>query len=281
MLGLDDLQWADPSSLLALGAIVGRVQHLPVGVIASLRPLPRRPELTTLLASLGRSGARVIEVGGLDPTAAETLVGDLVGSPPGPGLLAAVSKAAGNPLFIGELLSALDADGAMAIADGRADVHEPAALSSTLRLTILRRLLFLSEPALDVLRAGSILGSSFTLTDISVTMDQPAIDLLPAVAEALAAKVLEEDGDRVRFRHDLIRDAVYEELPRPRGAGCIAKPVSGWPPPVDRSSRSPSSSAAVPSRATPPRSPRSWRPAAMRRGRHRPSPSPGSAGRSS
>ena len=213
VLGVDDLQWADPSSLLTLAAIVRRVRDLPVALIACLRPFPRRPELTNVLSALAGAGARTMEVGGLEPPDTASLVGDLIGAAPGPRLMEVVSKAAGNPLFITELLSALGDDGAMAIADGRAEVDEPTELSSTLRLTILRRLIFLSDPALDVLRAGAVLGSSFTLTDLSVTMAQPAIDLLPALAEGLAAKVLEEDGDRLRFRHDLIRDAVYEELP--------------------------------------------------------------------
>ena len=33
------------------------------------------------------------------------------------------------------------------------------------------------------------------------------------LAEAIRARVLEDDGDRLRFRHDLIRDAIYEDLP--------------------------------------------------------------------
>jgi predicted ATPase len=40
-LGLDDLQWADPSSLLTLGAAARRLTDSPVALLASLRPLPR------------------------------------------------------------------------------------------------------------------------------------------------------------------------------------------------------------------------------------------------
>ena len=42
VLGLDDLQWADPSSLLTLGVLARRLTGLPVGVIGCLRPSPGR-----------------------------------------------------------------------------------------------------------------------------------------------------------------------------------------------------------------------------------------------
>ena len=41
----------------------------------------------------------------------------------------------------------------------------------------------------------------------------PALSLSEALAEAIAAGVLADDGTRLRFRHDLIRDAIYEDLP--------------------------------------------------------------------
>ena len=100
----------------------------------------------------------------------------------------------------------------MGFVDGRAEISE-SGLSPILRLTILRRLGFLSDAALGALRAASILGSGFTLADLSVTTAQSAIDLASAVAETLSARVLEEDGERLRFRHDLIRDAVYDDMP--------------------------------------------------------------------
>ena len=53
----------------------------------------------------------------------------------------------------------------------------------TLRLTILRRLSFLPDDTLHALRAASILGSGFTITDLSVTMARPALELFQVLAE--------------------------------------------------------------------------------------------------
>ena len=212
VIGVDDLQWADPSSLLTLAAVSRRLADLPVALIGCLRPSPRIPELDRLAGLLLDAGGRILAVRGLTERAVAELVAEAVAAVPGPGLLAGISGAAGNPLFVTELLGALAQEGAIETAGGRAEVAE-VTLPPTLRLTILRRLSFLSEDTLQALRAASILGSSFTVTELSVTMARPALELSVVLAEGIAGRVLEEDGAVIRFRHDLIRDAIYEDLP--------------------------------------------------------------------
>ena len=212
VIGVDDLQWADPSSLLTLAAVSRRLAYLPVALIGCLRPSPRIPELDRLVDLLLDAGGRILAVRGLTERAVAELVAEAVAAVPGPGLLAGISGAAGNPLFVTELLGALAQEGAIETAGGRAEVAE-VTLPPTLRLTILRRLSFLSEDSLQALRAASILGSSFTVTELSVTMARPALELSVVLAEGIAGRVLEEYGAVIRFRHDLIRDAIYEDLP--------------------------------------------------------------------
>jgi DNA-binding CsgD family transcriptional regulator/tetratricopeptide (TPR) repeat protein len=212
LIGLDDLQWVDPSSLLTLGTLIRRVTDLPIVLLVCLRPFPRSAELGRMLDALFAAGALHVNLRGLDSAAVTDLITDSSGAEPGPRLLAAVARAAGNPLFITELLSALAHDRAIGVVDGRSEVTN-AALSPSLRLTILRRLSFVPEPTLAALRAAAILGSSFTLGDLSVTTARPAFDLSLALTDALGARVLEEHDDRLRFRHDLIRDAIYEDVP--------------------------------------------------------------------
>ena len=172
VIGVDDLQWADPSSLLTLAALSRRLAYLPVALIGCLRPSPRVPELDRLAGCAGRAGGRHLTLRGLTEQAVTELVAEAVAAVPGPGLLAGISGAAGNPLFITELLGALAQEGAIETAGGRAEVAE-VTLPPTLRLTILRRLSFLPEDTLQALRAASILGSSFTVTELSVTMARP------------------------------------------------------------------------------------------------------------
>lgn len=59
-----------------------------------------------------------------------------------------------------------------------------------------------------------MLGSGFAVSQLATVTGRTVGDLAPGLAEAVTAGVLAEDGDRLRFRHDLIRDAVYDDLPR-------------------------------------------------------------------
>ena len=212
VIGLDDLQWADPSSLLTIGALVRRLAFLPLALVGCFRPAPRVADLERLASALEAAGARPLILGPLTGADVRDLVADTVAAEPGPGLLAEVSGAAGNPLFVTELLGALLAEGGIKTAGGRAEVAE-ATLPPTLRLTILRRLSFLPEDTLQVLRAASVLGSGFSLTGLGAVTGQPAVELSAALAEAIRARVIDDDGTRLRFRHDLIRDSIYADLP--------------------------------------------------------------------
>jgi tetratricopeptide (TPR) repeat protein len=212
LVGLDDLQWADPSSLLTLAALARRLADLPVALIGCFRHSPRSPALQRVLDSLDGAGARRLTLRRLTDGAVSRLVADMVAAEPGPALLAQVAGAAGNPLFVTELLGAILADGTLRTAGGHADVAE-LTLPPTLRLTILRRLSFLPEETLQALRSAAILGSSFSLTDLSITTERPVLALSLDLAEAITAQVLADDGTRLRFRHDLIRDAIYTDVP--------------------------------------------------------------------
>jgi Tetratricopeptide repeat len=212
VLGLDDLQWADPSSLLTLGALARRLTDSPVALIASLRPLPRSGELERALEALDAAGACHLALGQLGQEAVTELVAEAVAAEPGPRLMAEAAAAGGNPLFVTELVAALLHEGAIQVADGRAEVAEMT-LPPNLRLTILRRLSFLPDDTLEALRPAAVLGSSFSLTELSATTGRSVLELSSVLAEALRARVLEDDGERLRFRHDLIHEAIYEDLP--------------------------------------------------------------------
>ncbi len=212
VIGLDDLQWADPSSLLTLGAIGQRLTYLPVAVIGCFRPSPRVPQLQRVLATLAAGDSRVLPLRRLPDEAVVELVADAVAAEPGPGLLRELDAAGGNPLFLIELLGAIQQEGALHLTDERADLTE-LTVPQSLRDTILRRLAFLPEKTMHSLQIASVLGTSFTLTELSVGTASTVVDLSHSLEEAITSRVLADDGSRLRFRHDLIRDAIYDSLP--------------------------------------------------------------------
>jgi len=212
VLGADDLHWADPSSLVTLGALAARLDGLPVAIIGCYRPVPHAADLERLASALEAAGGRRLPLRELDGRAVAELVADVVGAAPGRRLLAGISGAAGNPLFVTELVGALAQERMITISDGRAEVAD-LTLPPTLRLTILCRISFLADDTLQALRFASVLGTGFTLTDLAEVTGRSAMDLSTTLAEPIRARVLEDDGTRLRFRHDLIRDAIYEDLP--------------------------------------------------------------------
>ena len=211
-LALEDLQWADPSTIVTLSSVARRLTYLPVALLATFRPVPRAPELEVLVDALTRDGAQRIMLGPLPEEVVARLVAQLVGTEPGPSLLQAVTGAAGNPLFVGELVKALTDEGAIHLVDGRAELRE-FSLPPSLRLTILRRLSFLDDEALELLSVASTLGTAFSLQDLATVLDRSPAELLRPVRTALRTGVLEPSDARLRFRHDLIREAIYQDLP--------------------------------------------------------------------
>ncbi|HEV3496417.1 MAG TPA: hypothetical protein VHA34_08720, partial [Actinomycetes bacterium] len=219
VVALDDLQWADPSTLLVLHRLGRSVQRLPLLLVGACRPLPRPPDLERLMASLTAHGARRLVLGPLDEEAVAALVETLVAARPGPQLLRQVAGAGGNPLFVTELVGALTAGGSLQVApDGQVEVAA-VGIPPSLTLTILHRLSFLPQRTLDILRAASIIGTSFTVAELSLLTGTPAFELLAGLRESLTAGVLDEHATRLRFRHDLLREALYHDLPGPVRAG--------------------------------------------------------------
>lgn len=216
-LAIDDLQWADPSTLLVLARLARACAQLPIAVLATCRPHPRSAALDGLLDELDAAGAVRIGLGRLDHGAVTDLVTDLLGATPQPGLLARVERADGNPLFCVELVDALVDDEAITVVDGTADVDGSAdaggVLPGAVRRLVVGRLLRLCEDSRDLLRTASVLGSVFSLDDLAVVLDAPASDLLVGLADPLRTGLIREAGERLAFRHALVRDALYEDLP--------------------------------------------------------------------
>jgi DNA-binding CsgD family transcriptional regulator len=65
-----------------------------------------------------------------------------------------------------------------------------------------------------VLRVASILGASFSLAELSTVLGTPSSSLVNNIQEAVRAGVLVEADERLAFHHELVREAVYSDLPR-------------------------------------------------------------------
>jgi DNA-binding CsgD family transcriptional regulator len=213
VLAIEDLQWADSSTLLTVRALARRLSDLPLALLLTARPVPRSPDLGRLIDVLSRDGACLLTLGPLDDLAVAAFVSSLVSAQPSQALLDRVADAAGNPLFVSELVRALGEEDAIELVEGRAELRNVSRPPS-LRHTILRRLTFLDDETLEMMRVASALGAVFSLGDVAAVLDRSPTYLLAPLRQALVAGVIEERDDRLGFRHDLIRQAIYEDLPQ-------------------------------------------------------------------
>jgi DNA-binding CsgD family transcriptional regulator len=214
LIALDDVQWADSATLLALGSLPVQLFSYPIAWVLARRLLPASAQLQGAIGRLAEAGAGRLHLGPLDTAAAVALAADSLGVSPDTDVAALVARAEGNPFYLSLLLqSAGDAAGPSAAKDP-ADC-QPGRLPATLRSAVAAHLRSLPDPAKDLLKVASVLGREFTVAELAAVTSQPASQLMPALEQALTAEVLTEHGDRLAFRHDLLREGVYDDIPAP------------------------------------------------------------------
>jgi tetratricopeptide (TPR) repeat protein len=210
VLVVDDLQWADPATVLTLGRLARLAQQLPLLVAGTTRSVPRRDDLNALRR--GIDPADVVHLCRLSEADVAELLGNVMGGVPGDRLLRLAEGASGNPLYLRELADALIRGQALTVDEGRVEVSEVSAPDS-LSAAIADRLQFLSAQARDVLRIAALLGLDVSVSELAVVSDHSVSDLVPILDEAILAGVLHDNGMELVFRHPLIRAALYEGMP--------------------------------------------------------------------
>jgi DNA-binding NarL/FixJ family response regulator len=199
---VDDLHWADEASLLLWRRLARLVHQMPILLAGATRAVPHRDELEQLRREVAERGT-VLTVPPLGETAVDALVSTVVGAPSTSALRGTVARAAGNPMWIREIL-----DGVVRGAAGE--------VPASLHAAVLRRLEFLPAEAAGVLRIAALLGSEFTVTEVAAVLGCAPSELVKPVEQGIAAGVIvTESAARLSFRHPLIREALYEGIPSP------------------------------------------------------------------
>jgi DNA-binding CsgD family transcriptional regulator len=214
LLVLDDLQWADRSSLLLLEFLTRQLVASPLLVIGTYRDVEvtRRHPLSQALGNLIREQPFLrLQLTGMTQAEVEQLIRKTSQSSPPPSLIETIHRRTeGNPLFVNEVVRALDQEGMAETREYILSVPEG------VRDAIGRRLNCLTEECNQVLTTASVIGREFAFKLLSalntgVTEEQ----LLAVIDEALEAHLIEElpDGvERYQFSHALIQQTLAEEL---------------------------------------------------------------------
>jgi len=212
ILVVDDLQWADQASVALWGRLARSARQAPLLLVGTMRPVPQREDLLALRRAAGEAR---MQLAGLTEAAAAELVAALVGGRPDDKLLRLAGGAAGNPLYLTELVDALTRSSGVTVTGAGIAELASGSVPRSLSAAIADRLGFVSGPVRQVLRAAALLGVDFAVPDLAIVLGHTVADLIPAVDEARAAGVLAEFGSGLGFRHPLIRAALYDEMPKP------------------------------------------------------------------
>jgi DNA-binding CsgD family transcriptional regulator/tetratricopeptide (TPR) repeat protein len=214
VLVIDDLQWADEASLVFWHQLAISTRQLRLLLIGTCRPTPRRPQVQQVRTALARRGGAVIMLGPLPETDVASLVTAMVGAPPGDALRRLTAQAAGNPLYVRELVDALVREHAVQVSPtAGAALRGGQQLPASLPGVLTDRLSSVSAETARLLRAAVLFGGRFGASDLVIVLRQPASDLAASLQEAIEAGILAGSGTDLIFRHPLIGKALYETMP--------------------------------------------------------------------
>ena len=200
---LEDLQWADRSTLDLVGFLVRNLRTEPVLLVLTLRSddVGRATPFRQWLAELERlRTTTTLELERLSRDDTSKLLSGLLGSIPPASLSDRVhQRSAGNPLFAEHLLAwSNDSQGSV-----------PATLQELLG----SRVAVLAEPTRRVLRVASVLGRVVSLELLAEVAGESEATTEEALRSAVERHVVEPrtTGD-YGFRHPMFREVVYAEL---------------------------------------------------------------------
>jgi len=201
---IDDLQWADSSTLALLRYLMRQPDQAPLLIVAACRDseVNAGHPLTAVLADLHQQDlVTVVPVPGLDQSEVAAVL-------EGRAMLAAEVHhcTAGNPFFVHQLIRHLIETGSDSLAG--------AGVPTGVHWVVRRRLALLGTDTWRSLTVAAAIGHRFgagLVGRVTGLGEQAALD---ALESACAARLVTElpDGSGFAFIHDLVREAIYAQL---------------------------------------------------------------------
>ena len=238
----EDLHWMDPTSRELLDRTIGRIEHLPVLLIATFRPEFQPPWA-------GLANVSMLALSRLGKREGAALVRQLAGNAALPPDLVEeiIERTDGVPLFLEEVTKAVleASDGAGAARTAMAAIPGGrTAVPATLQASLMARLDRLGPSVREIAQTGSAIGREFPYELVSAVAPRPEAETLAALDQLVASGLVFQRGTPpaadYQFKHALVQDTAYGTLLRgPRQAlhGRIAAAIEKRMP--DRVEREP------------------------------------------
>ncbi len=226
---LDDLHWADTSTLRVLRLLAETAESGRLMVVSTWRhEPPPTGQLAEVAEMMARRHALRLELTGLTAAEAGEIVTSVADSIPTAIEAGALQvRTDGNPFFLVEYARLARDGGDLTALLG--EEHPPAAVQDVLT----RRLGGLPEETAAALRVACVVGRYFDVPTLAGVLDTDEDEVLDHLDPALQAGLVREFGvDRFRFAHALVRDTAYAALSQSRRARMharVAEVLAGQP----------------------------------------------------
>lgn len=211
---LDDLHWADETTLDLLAMLAAALESVPFLIVAAYRTdeMPRGHPLRRLRLELRRGGRlREISLEPLPVDETARLAARILDGAPSRSLTAIVyDRTQGLPFFVEELAAALVAGGQLTETAGGIELAGggEVPIPDSLRDAVLMRAETLSNDARGALEVAAVAGLDFELDLVAEMASEDG------VAEAIEHGLLVETSPgRGTLRHALTREALYAAVP--------------------------------------------------------------------
>nr|WP_275900344.1 protein kinase [Pyxidicoccus trucidator] len=211
LLVLEDLHWADPSTLRLLTLLQERIELSGVLLLLSTRPEPR-------FSCRRHPGFQRLALERLSEEDTAELVRRLTQdrpSLPGETLKLLVRQTEGIPLFVEEMTRMV-----LTRAVPGAEMSGIGPLPVTLQELLLARLDPLPQEQKELVWTGAVIGRSFTRRQLAAVVERDGASLCRELEELVDEGLLlhKVDGTEpcYEFRHALIQEEAYESLQKPR-----------------------------------------------------------------
>lgn len=213
---IDDLHWADTSTVGWLGYFIRHISALPCNVLATVRPISEQTNLTKLLHALRRNDQLAhLPVSELPASAMQKIA--VAFNPAQNQLLSnwLVENAEGNPFFITEIIRYAFEVGLLKT-DGTLDAElfkTSPILPPTIQNLIESRIMRLSETARHILHLAAVIGREFDLELVQRVAGETEVKTLDAIEELQAAQLIRTlAGGTFAFDHSLTMQVTLKDM---------------------------------------------------------------------
>ena len=212
VLALDDLHWSDAASIELISHLLRRPPRGPVLILMAYRPPHASPQLAAVLEAAQRNSSdehlsQALELGPLSSDECELFLGPQLDGATRERLC---RDSGGNPFYLEQLVRTAGKSVAAGGADS-IDRGVPVAVAAS----IAGELEGLGDGARELLSAAAVVGEPFDPALAAAVADLPEADALEGIDELSAVDLVRPTAvaREFRFRHPILRRAVYESAP--------------------------------------------------------------------